>query len=277
MKNAYLPLFLALVIFQFYCTKEKTNSSQTTTQTATNPKDSVVRVDSTLIPKVQGFRIECYGSHVAALYSYTYNADDDLETGFVYAQLNMPTVQINEGMTKSTARFLKDTIRNLKSQTTYYVRSYAKNKHGVGYSDIDSFTTYGPPPPLTIGMEYQGGIIVSFDCSARHGTIMAERDLTNSLAWTVASRICGNSELNGYDDWSLPSYYDLNSAYKNRAQLGNLDMSVGGFYDQYWTGYWRKDPDGSVFGQARAFDFGNGEEQIISDLYKLRVRMVRYF
>ena len=67
------------------------------------------------------------------------NNSEILETGFCWSKdKNEPTIEDNTA--KADASFMLD-ISGLKYGETYYVRAYAKNKIGIGYSQVVSFTT----------------------------------------------------------------------------------------------------------------------------------------
>jgi hypothetical protein len=48
----------------------------------------------------------------------------------------------------------------------------------------------------------------------------------------IAARLCGDLVLNGYSDWYLPSIYELNKLYDNRAAIGGFVSTFSDF------GYW---------------------------------------
>lgn len=109
------------------------------------------------------------------------------------------------------------------------------------------------PPLLTIGQEYQGGIIFYLDNSGEHGLIALQNDLgmaewgctanetpiaqghtigtgkTNTQAIVAycneevyAAKLCEDLVQNGYDDWYLPSIDELGLVYEHREQIGGF-------------------------------------------------------
>jgi len=77
------------------------------------------------------------------------------EKGFCYGTIPKPTVSDNKIVAKNLGKMdtvtFVDTIIGLKSNTTYYVRSYAFNENGVAYSNEQSFTLWinAPGPVVT--------------------------------------------------------------------------------------------------------------------------------
>jgi hypothetical protein len=61
------------------------------------------------------------------------------ERGFCYAETPSPTITNKRAIdaSGSTSNSFSGTIKGLKSNTTYYFRSYAQNAKGVGYSSRD--------------------------------------------------------------------------------------------------------------------------------------------
>ena len=132
-------------------------------------------------------------------------------------------------------------------------------------------------PKLEIGADYQGGIICYVDSTGQHGLICASYDQSLALQWyngtnvttnatgsvigsgkvntdaivaaqgegEYAAKICKDLDINGYNDWFLPSksecfymYFNL----KTLRGLGNFtdalywsstEASIGNAYSQY--------------------------------------------
>ncbi len=67
--------------------------------------------------------------------------------GFCWSETNsVPTVEdeIYELASVSVGDVMKHSISNLKRQTTYYIRAFAENQEGIGYSSVYAFTTKNP-------------------------------------------------------------------------------------------------------------------------------------
>jgi hypothetical protein len=113
---------------------------------------------------------------------------------------------------------------------------------------------------IGIGKNYQGGIIFYIDSTKSHGLIAAISDQSDGIAWfsdtvrtdaldktmgagktntkkiisilgqgNYAAKLCDELVLNGYDDWYLPSYDELNELYIQQNKVGGF---ISGYY---WT------------------------------------------
>jgi hypothetical protein len=147
---------------------------------------------------------------------------------------------------------------------------------------------------LNIGQSYGGGIIFYVDGTGQHGLIAAPSDQSSgvwgcaetSIATStaigtgqanttaivngctdtgIAAKICNDLDLNGYNDWFLPSKDELNQMYLHKA-------AIGGFADY---GYWSS----SEFSADNAWlqGFGDGSQPNISKSSTFNVRAVRAF
>lgn len=69
---------------------------------------------------------------------------DITQKGVVWSTLENPTIEVNNGITNEGTGngIFESNVTHLKSGTTYYVRSYAKNAMGVSYGAQKSFRTY---------------------------------------------------------------------------------------------------------------------------------------
>lgn len=123
-------------------------------------------------------------------------------------------------------------------------------------------------PAHTIGESYGGGIIFYLDASGQHGLIAATTDQSTAVQWfpgayvsttafassvgggdgntslivfnhgagTYAAVLCYDLNTGGFDDWYLPSKYELSLMYNNIGQGNLLGLgNVGGFANMY---YW---------------------------------------
>ena len=133
------------------------------------------------------------------------------------------------------------------------------------------------PTTLTIGQSYQGGIIFWLDATGQHGLIAATTDQSTGIKWnngtytttnavrdgigagmynteriianqstgSYAAQLCANYQGGGYGDWVLPSKYELNLLYNQKA-------AVGVFASAY---YWSS-TEGNNFGNLDAWSQG---------------------
>jgi uncharacterized protein (TIGR02145 family) len=180
--------------------------------------------------------------------------------GVAYGTSSSPTTSgfiTNDGT--GTGVFTS-TLTGLTPSTTYYVRAYATNNVGTVYGNEMSFTTTSAPA-LAIGMSYAGGIIFDLDSSGQHGMVCAPSNQGN-FQWgcfgtdipntstavgtgatntasilagcsqrPIAASVCADLVLNGYSDWYLPSFGEV------QLMISRLHLQgLGGFGgDQYWS------------------------------------------
>ncbi len=148
------------------------------------------------------------------------------------------------------------TLTGLKKDTRYWYTSYCISKGGgISYGGHLMFI-----PEVTIGENYQGGTVFYVDSNHQHGLIASASDLTpapwgcpgvdllGAMGFNIytgdentdyivtgcstsgiAARLCSDLDLNGYQDWFLPSFKEAQELYAKRALLGGFS---NGFY---WT------------------------------------------
>ena len=185
-----------------------------------------------------------------------------------------PTTADFKTIQSGTTGSFTSSITGLTSCTLYYVRAYATNASGTSYAAPVSFTT----PGLCLGTSYQGGIIAyilqsgdpGYDANVEHGLIAAPSDQSTGAEWGcastiisgadgaaigtgnqntidimagcasagIAARLCGDLVLNGYSDWYLPSYNELQKLFDNRVVIGGFDP-----YNMYWSSTEYNDPN----------------------------------
>ncbi len=171
-----------------------------------------------------------------------------------------------------------------------------------------------PPPTIAIGESYQGGKIayilqagdIGYDANVPHGLIAAPGDqgvapwgcqgvtisgadgtaigtgsqntidIINSCSTAgIAARLCGDLVLGGYNDWYLPSLYELNELYINRVAIGGFSGILGVDKDPlnyYWSSseiMWNT--------LARGQNFGDGDSYTEFKDSTFNVRAVRSF
>ena len=180
-----------------------------------------------------------------------------------------------------------------------YQRTYPKGRY---YEEATKKIAIKGVTKLTIGKEYQGGIIFYIDASGQHGLIAAPYDQSTGIVWAnitttetgatskeigsgrrntdiivaklgdgnYAAKLCADLVLNGYSDWFLPSIDELYQIYLNKDK-------VGGF--EYW--YWSSTEPEKYMVWVQNFNFRKGdhfEEQFeLNKGDKNHVRAVREF
>lgn len=162
---------------------------------------------------------------------------------------------------------------------------------------------------ISIGDQYQGGIVFYIDNSGVHGLIASPIDQSADIDWTndtidcfvkntkkdlgyglqnteyivsqfgqgnYAAYLCYTSTVGGYDDWYLPSLNELQLMYVNLhvQGLGNFDKNA----------YWSSSQEGDYqFHDVyyRDFSLSNQKNGVVSSCYKgtysIQARAIRKF
>ena len=160
---------------------------------------------------------------------------------------------------------------------------------------------------FSIGQTYQGGIIFYLDASGCHGLMCAPTDQSTELPWyngshidtyaygngvgagdgnsqairrwqgvcasCYASELCQDFYTDFYDDWYLPSKYELNLMHQNIGYGNVLGLgNVGNFSPSfYWSSTEYNEPD--AWGQ----DFYYGTQMSGDKSFPAYVRAIRAF
>jgi hypothetical protein len=185
-------------------------------------------------------------------------------------------------------------LSGLTPDTLYYVRAYATNSSGTAYGNQESFRTLFEP--LNIGQSYGGGIIFYIDGTGRHGFVCAPTDQSTGAQWGcdstevggtsaylgtgqgntvailsgcsevgIAAQICDDLELNGYNDWFLPSLGDLWTMWSEKSVIGGISEA------SYWSSF----EYNAYYGYTQ--DFTNGGQYYIRKYETNYVRAIRTF
>ncbi|MBQ8360908.1 MAG: hypothetical protein IJX44_03060 [Bacteroidaceae bacterium] len=92
--------------------------------------------------------------------------------GFCWSETNpVPTVEdeVYEQASVSVGTVMKHSIKDLKRETTYYIRAFAENQEGIGYSSVYAFTTKNPG----VGI-YSLGDLIAFRDARNAGQSVAQ-------------------------------------------------------------------------------------------------------
>jgi len=172
---------------------------------------------------------------------------------------------------------------------------------GTGVDITNNVISTTGPTPLAIGDSYGGGIIFWLDASGQHGLIAATDDQSTGIQWyngsytttgatldavyagkanteiiisvqgagSYAAQVCDdysvtvNNEY--YNDWYLPSKYELNLMYLQKAAIGGFASG------NYWSS-----TEYDIYFAWRQY-FGTGGQYIEYKNYTYYVRAVRAF
>ncbi len=229
--------------------------------------------------------------------------DRDIIRGFCWSTSPSPTIADSKVYSGTGEGVFTESVTNLTPATIYYVRAFAENGAGVSYGVQTSFTTLITP---IIGESYLGGVLAYVYQSGDpgyvegefHGLIAAPSDQSTGATWGcsgttvgstsnalgaglantnaivaacstagIAARLCYDLELNGYDDWFLPSLHEILKLYQNRDAIGGFDTVSG----TYWNSL-----EGSPT-QASMKEFFSGSYAFPLKTSLYRVRAIRYF
>lgn len=204
-----------------------------------------------------------------------------------------PTIANSKTDNGSGVGIYSSNITGLNGYTTYYVRAYAINGVGTAYGNELSFQSN-----LSIGQSYGGGIVFYIAEGEHHGLVCAEQDQTQGISWwnnsfintgatgtslgtgqsnttiilntqgagSYAASICDQLDLNGYNDWYLPSIGEL--------QL--MFIRIQPRFEE--TNYWSSSEINQNNSYSMSFDPRGGGTPISSAKNVIwRVRAVRSF
>jgi hypothetical protein len=180
--------------------------------------------------------------------------------GVCWSLARNPTISDSHTLDGVGAGVFESKIQGLRQLTTYYVRAYAMNDEGTSYGSEKSINT----GKVAIGDVYGGGIVYDisnngeiFICSpldnswnsnfghvkrlyttsglslkASNDTIIANTAEDPRLFPYLAVFMCKDLNLNGYNDWLLPTADDWSKIHKNLSSkgLGKFDID-----QSYWS------------------------------------------
>jgi Protein of unknown function (DUF1566) len=221
--------------------------------------------------------------------------------GVVWSTAVNPTIAL---ITKTidgtgTGNFVSN-LTGLAANTTYYVRSYATNANGTTYGNEVNFTT--ATASFTLGQTYGGGIVFYVDGTGQHGLIAAPVDQSGNITWSngaatpltnATGLAIGTGGTNtttiinvqgagsyaaslcrlyysggGFNDWRLPSLYELNELFLQR-NLSGINMTS--------TYYWSSSETSNFNAWTVNFFDSSPNQQDFGKQSTVAVRAVRAF
>lgn len=172
------------------------------------------------------------------------------ECGIIYGTFYSPSLDKGIKLPASKTGIGKYTVfaENLEEGGYYSYCAYAITENGVVYGEVKNFTVGSP---YYTKLEYANIMVVNEDLG--------------SMDWETAYKECENLTMAGYDDWYLPTLFDLGIIYNNKDD-------IGGF-----TGYcyWSSTPEVDTYKHKRIGSQGFCGESIHYTYERLRVRCVR--
>jgi hypothetical protein len=174
------------------------------------------------------------------------NGSDATQHGFAYSTSSGLSTGVSTTTlgSKSGTGFFNQSIGSLSPSTTYYIRAYATNSTGTGYSSIQSFTTGDPVITLTKSATVAGNASVLGAVSKGSGTFVIDHPLDPRNTLLYHSFVESPDAKNMYDGIAtlndkgeatitLPSYFlALNTDIRYLgtplgAPMPNLHLSQG--------------------------------------------------
>lgn len=169
------------------------------------------------------------------------------ECGFVYDTIKYPTLANHSVVAELDNSRFSATI-TIQPNTHYYVRAYAKNSVGVGYSEPESFYSGSVLPDLTTAEVTD---IASFSVTCG-GNVLSEggsKILSRGLCWSTSPN---------------PT---INSAYKTVGSgLGSFSTTVTNLQPNksYYIRAFAKNESGVSYGEQRFFTTMDGIPSVIT-------------
>jgi len=198
---------------------------------------------------------------------------------------------------------VKTDISALTKGTTYHFRTKAVNQAGTTYgNDIEFVAAFG------LAEAHGGGFIIWLDESGEHGLIAADTDQSTGIIWdpgtnckktnvtstalgrgqsnttrivstlglgNYPAKICDDLDLNGYDDWFLPSLQELDCLCKALSASDKKYRLKGHFY---WTSSEAIESEGTQSCSAWVQNINTSEQRTwVKDDNTPFVRAVRAF
>jgi hypothetical protein len=131
-----------------------------------------------------------------------------------------------------------------------------------GYG-MDEVLESGVPSRYLNGISFQGGIIVNIDEENKIGLIAAPYDQArgDKISYEEAEELCEFLEIDGFDDWKMPSKGQLELMHKNLKENDYGNFALDSYWSSSKNGYhnvW-----GLSFSSGSKFDFDKTGEHYV--------------
>ena len=174
--------------------------------------------------------------------------------------------------------YIASVFKNSWNQTAIIMKLLAKDRFSrlwimLLFISLSMISISAVSSAISIGEQYQGGIVFYVDGTGQHGLVAAKEDMRGhspdmmkdgNFNWSDAKEACNNLVSNGYSDWFLPNEEQLNQLYLHQDD-------VGGFAPYF---YWSSTEIGDLAGCQY---FGNKNQGFNFKMIPCRVRPVRAF
>jgi len=155
----------------------------------------------------------------------------------------------------------------------FYVK--ANNSGGWRYMEAAPEDVYGKFPLAREGINTSDLLERTIGQGLRNTKEYMKQAESKGGGFGWAAQVCDEYEVNGYDDWFLPSLDELNQVYGNLHQ-----KSLGGFFnDWYWSSTVKQgyDSNGWFVGSGQNFADGSQNPYDNANRIEYRVRPIRQF
>lgn len=132
----------------------------------------------------------------------------------------------------------------------------------------------GDAQSITVGEQYAGGIIYRLDHSGRHGWLISDQDVRDSITYNDALKLCDTLAIGGKKGWRLPTGLDWDTF---NSQPGIIALIAAGKLKLDKVYYWEHTGlESSTMASARIVT-GPHSVAFYRSKSKIALRVVRQF